>query len=177
MCQARSLFVARVSIALFCTKASKSFCSNPCFLIYTFCDLFTYTSMKALLLYITIFLPHFAPKLALCAIFDGHMSVKILLLICFVKIFAITKLAGKLELSSLNMRRTLDWVEEGKKAPLHRIMDVLKAKMEERKNGNFTSISAITDPPLLREAGTKQVHQILLAPAPVHTYATSTRAV
>lgn len=105
--------------------------------------------------------------------FDGLKNIKLSLLTDFVEISAAEQFAVKSELSLLNMKTFFDWDVQGETIPPWEIANALKAEMRGRKKGNFISIFAITNPPVLRDAGTEQGLQILPASTAVHTTAAS----
>lgn len=111
--------------------------------------------------------------MASCISSGGRININPPRLILFVDIFATEQIAAKFELPPFNEKMFLGWDVQGRTAPSRRIVEVLKAKREERKKENSTSILAIVDLSLLQEACTDQVRQNVRAPTAVLTYAAS----
>lgn len=108
-----------------------------------------------------------------CAFSDGSHKTDRAVLIGFVKIYATEQLAAKLELFLLTIKTFLGCAVQRKTASSKKIVELLESNMEERNNENFSSIFAVTAPPLFRGADTDYILLILRSPTAVQAYPVS----
>lgn len=90
-----------------------------------------------------------------------------------VRIFQIEKFNAKFRILSINKTEFVKWVVEADFASSQEDVDVLRTKMPAQKANIPASIFAVTNPPLLRDAGTEQFCQVPMASKAVQTYAAS----
>lgn len=109
----------------------------------------------------------------LCASSGSPKDINLSLFTGFMRIMAAKQLAAKFELRSLNTKRFLGWGVGSETVTSQETVELLGAKMRERKYGNLASIFASSAPSLLRQANKKQVHQILWASTVIHIYTAS----
>lgn len=90
-----------------------------------------------------------------------------------VEIFQTKNFDKKLKISSLHTKEFLKWVVEADTATSQQVIGVMTTMMQGRKADSFAFIFAIKNPPLLCEAGTKQVRQAVRASTTMQTCAAS----
>lgn len=106
-----------------------------------------------------------------CPSSDDCNNINLSVLTGFVEIFAAKQLAALIELTLLGMKNFLGSVVQSETALSRKMVRVVDAKMGARKKEDFTLKFAITDPPPLREAGTKPARHTLGAAFSLRKYA------
>lgn len=132
---------------------------------------FTRTALKLLPFYFSVLSFRSTLTMASCVFSNGRENINLSLVVGFVEIFDDEKFAAKFEMSSLDMRKFLSRIVRVEKASSRKIVKLLEVMIGRRRKGSSTSVFAIMDPPLLREACMEQIHQTPEAFSASHTYA------